>query len=130
MSLFRSSLFTVRVGNTDVGIGPSSVLKVVLDAADRAVDRKRAAVRDEVIARLMANVSFDKAYQALPAHCFALMQSLPQTDQVAFGQQIKLIQAAQLAPRVKSLLLGLALLNLVGEDVLRSAVNSLGGDIQ
>lgn len=129
MALFRSSLFNVHIGSEEVGIGPSSVLQVVLTATDRAVDRARARARDALVSRVMANVSFDKAYAALPAHCLALMQNLPQDDQKGLANQIVAIRSGEMPPRVKSLVLGLALLNVVGEDVLRSAVASLGSDI-
>ncbi|MDA0160413.1 hypothetical protein OM076_09060 [Solirubrobacter ginsenosidimutans] len=42
---FRSSLFTTRVGNQDVGVGPSALLDTLLNAVDRAVDRRRAVER-------------------------------------------------------------------------------------
>jgi hypothetical protein len=106
------------------------VLTVVLQAADRAVDRRRAKVRNQVVTELMSDVSFDKGYQALPAYCFGLMQNLPRDDQKAAGEEIKHIQQGQIPARAKSLLLGLALLNVVGEDVLRSAVKTLGPDIR
>jgi len=45
MAFFRTSLFVVRSGDRDVGVGPSGFLQIFLGAADRAVDRKRAAAR-------------------------------------------------------------------------------------
>lgn len=130
MALFRTSLFVVRVGREDVGIGPSSILTIVLQAVDRAVDRRRAEVRDDFVAGLMKTVDFEKAFEALPAHCIALMQNLSEQDQQAFARQVKDIRSSQAPPRAKSYLLGLALLNLVGEDVLKSAVNTLGDEIR
>ncbi len=130
MALFRTSLFVVRVGREDVGIGPSSILAVVLQAVERAVDRGRAEVRDGFIAGLMKTVDFQKAFEALPAYCIALMQNLSEQDQQAFARQVKDIRDSQAPQRAKSYLLGLALLNLVGEDVLKSAVKTLGDEIR
>ena len=45
MGVFRSSLFNVRVGDTDVAVGPAAFLSIMLSAADRAVDRARAEPR-------------------------------------------------------------------------------------
>jgi hypothetical protein len=45
MAFFRSSLFTVRVGNLDIGVGPAAFLQIILNAADRACDRERAQPR-------------------------------------------------------------------------------------
>lgn len=41
MALLRSSLFTVRIGHQDVGIGFNAVIQIFLRATDAAVDRKR-----------------------------------------------------------------------------------------
>ena len=46
MALFRSSLFIVKVGGQDLGIGPGGVLQSLLAAADRGVDRWRGTQRD------------------------------------------------------------------------------------
>lgn len=42
MAFFRSSLFTIRVGDKDVPLGLGLILQVLLDVTDRAVDRGRA----------------------------------------------------------------------------------------
>lgn len=62
MALFRSSLFTVHVGDRDIAVGPVSFLQVFRDAADRAVDRLRAKERGEWVAKLMEGVEHAKAF--------------------------------------------------------------------
>lgn len=130
MALFRSSLFTVRAGDTDVGIGPAGLLQILLDAADRAVDRERANPRAEAVAVIMRGVSFEKAYAALPVFCFELMQNVSVEEQERFGDKVNRLVAADIAPEIKTLSLGLALMNVVGETVLSSAVGSLGASIR
>src|SRR6185312_503914 len=61
MALFRSSLFTIRVGNADIGIGPAAFLQILLTAADRACDRERAKPRAAAVQEIMSGVSFEKA---------------------------------------------------------------------
>jgi hypothetical protein len=61
MAAFRSSLFTVRVGDQDVGVGPQGLLQIILDAADRGVDRERAAGRAAEVATAMKDLSFQRA---------------------------------------------------------------------
>jgi len=80
MAFFRTSLFVVRAGDRDVGIGPSGFLQVFLSAADRAVDRQRAAARSETVATVMEGVDFEKAKKALPLYCVALMQNVSAED--------------------------------------------------
>jgi len=65
MAFFRTSLFVVRAGDRDVGVGPSGFLQIFLGAADRAVDRKRAAARSDAVDKVMKGVDFAKAWKAL-----------------------------------------------------------------
>jgi len=59
------------------------------------------------------------------------MQNLPPKDQDALASQIKSIQAAvDITPTVKAALLGLSLIDVVGEDVLASAVSTLRTEIK
>src|SRR6266567_7828611 len=53
MAFFRTSLFVVRAGDRDVGIGPSGFLQIFLSAADRAVDRLRAEGRSGKVGEIM-----------------------------------------------------------------------------
>jgi hypothetical protein len=130
MAFFRTSLFVVRAGDRDVGIGPSGFLQIFLGAADKGVDRKRAAARSDAVATVMKGVDFDKAVQALPPYCLALMQSVLPDDQQVLKRALDALQASGAEPSVKSLLLGLELINVVGVDVLRTAVRSLGDQIR
>lgn len=130
LALFRSSLFLVRVGDQDVGMGPSAFLHSVLDAADRGVDRQEANVRSRVVADAMRGISFPKAHQSLPAYTFALMQNVPENVQVQVGRQIDALRTATMPDSAKVLLLGLLLMNVVGGEVLRSAVSGLRDEIK
>ncbi len=130
MAILRTSLFTVKVGEETISIGPSRFLEVMLTAVDRGVDRKRGEARAKVISKIMGNVSFEKAYTALPSYCFTLMQNLPSENPKQFGEQITLIRNSHMSPRVKSQVLGLLLMNLVGENVLSAAIQSIGDEIK
>ena len=81
MAFFRSSLFVVRAGDRDVGVGPSGFLQIFLTAADRAVDRKRAAARSDAVAAVMKGIDYTKALKALPPYCLGLMQNVSPEDQ-------------------------------------------------
>jgi hypothetical protein len=130
MALFRSSLFTVRVGNSDVGVGPSTFLSLTLAACDRGVDRDRAQERAKMAKSLMTNVSYEKADDALPAVALGLMQNLDAADQAALSVQLeKIRQDKDISNQAKALLLGLALATVVGPEVLAQAKQTLGKDI-
>ena len=130
MAFFRTSLFVVRAGDRDVGIGPSGFLQIYLAAADRAVDRKRAAARSGAVDKAMKDIDFDKAVKALPPYCLGLMQNVSPEDQQVLRQALDLLKASDAEPSVKALLLGIELINVVGADVLTTAVNSLGDEIR
>lgn len=127
MAIFRSSIFNARVGDSDVGIGPAGLLQILLAAADRAVDRRRATQRSASVAKIMEGVSFAKSQAALPAVCLVLMQNLPREEQEALAAEVLNLRGNTLIDEAaKSLSLGLVLTKYVGEEVLAAAVRSLG----
>lgn len=130
MALLRASIFTVREGERVIPIGPSRFLEVVLASVKDSVDRKRAEQRGISVSDIMKDVDFQKAWVALPAYCFGLLQNLPQEEQDKFGKKMALLANAPMSDRVKSLLLGLSLMNLVGEKVLATAVRNLDKEIR
>jgi hypothetical protein len=130
MAFFRTSLFIVRAGDRDVGVGPSGFLQIFLAAADRAVDRKRAAARSYAVAEVMKGIDFHKAVKALPPYCIALMQNVSTEDQQVLNRVIDALEKREGEPNVKALLLGIELINVVGVDVLTTAVKDLREQIQ
>ena len=130
MAFFRTSFFVVRAGDRDVGIGPSGFLQIFLAAADRSVDRKRASARSDAVAQVMTGVDFSKGMKALPPYCLALMQNVSPEDQDELRKALNDLEERAAGPSVKSLLLGIELINVVGVDVLTTAVKSLGEQIR
>lgn len=131
MALFRSSLFTVRAGDRDIAVGPGSFLQIFRDLADRAVDRVRAEARSDVVAKLMPEISYPKAFQGLPPYCLALMQNVPDEEQKELTRSlVALNNDKDIDDSIKVLILGLHLMNVVGPNVLGVAVQSLRDEIK
>ncbi|MFO7584308.1 MAG: hypothetical protein R6W69_06220 [Anaerolineales bacterium] len=130
MVILRTSLWNVQVGDENVPIGLKNFLETLLGSVDRAVDRKRAQQRAEAVSKTMKDVDFEKASRALPSYCFGLLQNLSVEEQEQFARKVALLTSSPMNNRVKSLLLGLSLMNLVGEKVLETAVNNLADDIR
>lgn len=130
MAVLRSSFYSVRIGEEDVQVGPGNLLKIILDTADRDVDRVRARQRAAIINNVLRDVVFEKAYMALPSYCFALVQNLSDEDQRDAAEEIAALAETAMPDEVRVRLLGLTLMNVVGEGVLREAVTSLGGEIR
>lgn len=125
LAFFRAKVVTLRVGDNDVGVGPSFILETVLRAADRAVDRVRAEPRATTVSDIMQGVAFEESKVVLPAYCFALMQNVTVEEQQKVALEIDGLTGTDMPDRVKALSLGLLLLNIVGERVLTIAVEQL-----
>lgn len=67
VAFFRTSLFSVRMGDQDVPIGPSTVLQVMTRALDQAVDRERARNRATAVREIMSEISYEASGAALPS---------------------------------------------------------------
>jgi hypothetical protein len=133
MAFFRSALFNVKAGDTEVAVGPAILFQILMFATDRAVDRTRGQQRSDLAAQIMKGVSFKLAKEALPAFCFELMQNVPLDEQQHFRQVVDALASkpsSDMRDSVKSLNLGLMLMNVVGKQVLSTAVRALGERIQ
>jgi hypothetical protein len=129
MALFRSSLFTVRAGDRDIGVGPGSFLQIFRDAADREVDRVRADARGTTVAKRMEGIDYRKAYEGLVPYCLALMQNVPNDEQRRLVDALKLLDGEKIDDAIKVRILGLNLLNVVGPAVLTAAVEALRDEL-
>jgi hypothetical protein len=146
MALFRSSLFIARIGEQEVGIGPSIVLQTVLNAADAGVDRESAKARAPAVEKIMRGVDANKAKDILPLFCYRLLQSsLPEgeynvmkskVDDIFSGKKESIAvgpedqQVVEVAANSKAYLVGLILMNYMGADVLGVGVKTLGSEIK
>jgi hypothetical protein len=133
MALFRSSLLNVKIGGTDVSIGPGFAFQILLFATDREVDRILGQQRSADVAIIMRGISFALAQEALPSYCFELLQNVPIAEQQNFGQAVGALAAkpaSEMTDSGKALNLGLMLMNSVGKKVLDTAVAALGPTIR
>lgn len=126
IAFFRASLFTAKVGGADVAIGPGAFLQMALAAVDRGLSRRDALPTMREVPKIMQDVIFDKAKEALPMICFGSMQNLAPEEQKMVGEKIKELDGSALDPADKSIHLGLLLAHAVGLDVLREGVAALG----
>jgi hypothetical protein len=130
MALFRTSLFTIRAGDKDIGVGPATFLQIFRDAADREVDRLRAQSRSLRVGELMNGLDYQKASDGLTPYCLALMQNLPGDDQQKLLKAVELLDAEQIDNAIKVRILGLQLIDVVGPDVLAAAVKALESELK
>jgi hypothetical protein len=130
IAFFRTSFFTTKVGDKEIGIGPSALLKAFLESCDRLVNRDQAKVRASLIEKMMKEVDFEKAKSALPSLCLVLFEGLDADEQQALGEQVKRLSEDKDMPAgTKAKILGAYLLRQVGADVVGEAVRTLGDKI-
>jgi hypothetical protein len=127
MAIFRTALFRVTVGDEEIGVGPVAFLDIILGATDREVDRRRAKERAPKVVAIMATLPFTIMSNPLPTFAMTLLQNLEPERQTLLANQInKLTDPTNTMPdEAKSLILGLLLMNEVGEDVLKASVDGL-----
>ena len=126
-ALFRTSLFTVRVDERDVGIGPSAVLDVLLKTVDRDVDRRRGIARMAIANELASGLSFERDAPALAAYAVGGLQNLSPAEAVWLGERGKALRERDdVSDDVKIRLFALDLTVLVGEAGLAAAIAQLG----
>ncbi len=131
MAFFRSGFFTVRIGGSDIAVGPNLILQVMLKALDRTYDRQRAVPRSTAVTSIMGGISFAQVKEALPTLCFDLMQNVTDSEVSDLNTQIAALSASTtMSDDAKILSLGLQLFNIVGEGTLDAAVRALGNNIQ
>jgi hypothetical protein len=130
IAFFRTSFFTTKVGDKEIGIGPSALLKAFLESCDRLVNRDQAKERAKIIEDVMKDVDFAKAKSALPSLCLVLFEGLDADEQQALGEQIaRLDENKDMDNAAKGRILGAYLLRKVGPDVVKEAVRTLGDRI-
>jgi hypothetical protein len=126
--VLRSSLFKVRVGDTDVGIGPPAVLDTLLLIADRGVDRREAVSRAQDVSALVAHVKdYRIIANMLTKYSLALMQNVDERTSKELGEAIgKILSDPDIPDAIKMDIVALRLGVVVGPDVLEAAVDALG----
>jgi hypothetical protein len=131
LAFFRSSISILRIGNRDVGIELAAIVNTMLEAVDKSVDRSQAKRRSKVVREAMDGISFARAYVGLPTYCLGLLQNASPEDQVALSKQVaELVRRKDMSEHHKVLALGVAVLNVVGPQILREGIAALGESIR
>jgi hypothetical protein len=127
MAIFRSSLFVIGKEDQEVSIGPNAILEILLNALDKEVDRFRGQERAKIVKDIMEFVHYDDAILDISVLSKALLQNLSADDNAKIDEVRKQIEIiTDIDPDVRKYLLGLRIMDVVGEDVLRQAIGIRG----
>jgi hypothetical protein len=124
-AFFRTAIARTRVGDQDIGVGPSFVIETLLAVTDREVDRWRAEERARDIAPLMADIPVAFVTTALVPYTLNLLQNVSAQERQDIETKIESIITKRLDEDIKPFIYGLMLVNIVGLDVLSKAKVSL-----
>jgi hypothetical protein len=123
MALLRVGI-SVQFSSETVSISLATLLRPLLRAADNEVDRARASHKLAVARELMFTLDASKALEELPPLCLSLMRSVSDEEEKELADYVKGLRQENLRDELKLINLGAALLNIVGENVLRNAVKA------
>jgi hypothetical protein len=130
LAVLRTSLMKLRVNSgDDISVGPAVIIEQLLSVVDRSVDRHLAQHRATIASELASRIDFDRDRTSLVSLCLVLLQNPSATEQ----QQMTSVSQAlagrtDLPASIKAISLLLALLGLVGETVLREAVEQVAAN--
>ena len=129
MAFFFTLLFVVRAGDKDVGVGPSGFLQIFWSRRPGSGSQAGGGTF-RCCDYGDGDVDFADALST-PTCCLALMQNVkPRQHRQVLNRVVEDLEKRDAEPSVKALLLEIELINVVGVDMLTTAVNSLGGQIR
>jgi len=129
-ALFRSAIVRSKIGDADVGIGPSFVIETLLGVTDREIDRERGNVRANQVTPIMIDLPSTFVSDALVPYCLSLLQNLSAQERENIDTKVNALSTKKIDPGIKPVIVGLLLVNLVGFSVLDRACVELGSLIK
>lgn len=129
-AFFRTAIAKTKVGDMEIGVGPSFVIDTFLGTTDRSIDRQRAQNRTSTIPEKMRGIPPQFAAVDLTDFCVTAMQNLPAEHEKTLKTRTASYASSQLDDNVKSMLIGFAITEYVGPNVLSEAITRLDSEIQ
>lgn len=123
--VLRSKVFTARIGDEQVSIGPGYVVDQLLSIIDAQIDRRRALERVRIVVDVMTGRDFEGSKQHASTMVTGSRQSLSLQDQKDLANQMREIIDRQIPDQEKSYALGFVLLDFMGEEFLREVATNL-----
>jgi len=126
LALLCASVFKARVHDTDVSVGPAIVIEQILKVVDRAIDRKLAEQRANIVAEFVPKVDFASQGMALCSVSLALLQNHTADEKAKIEAVYEELKANDdIDARTRSTILILAVLDSLGKKALGQAVKTI-----
>lgn len=128
-AFFRTAIAKTKVGDMEIGVGPSFVIDTFLGTTDRSIDRRRAQHRTFTVPEKMRGIPPQFAAVDLTDFCVTAMQNLPAEQEKTLKTRTASYASSQLNDNVKSMLIGFAITEYVGPNVLFESIGQLANEI-
>jgi hypothetical protein len=128
MSFLRSGIFVSKTNADDkeTSFGPAIILQRVLDVLSSQVDRQRAIQRDKFVASAAQRIRTDEDLSHFAFYASSLMQTLSDEQTQNLHLAMTEVQSNPQVPLFrKNQVCLLLLLNLLGEDALKAALDRM-----
>jgi hypothetical protein len=118
--ILRSRVFTARLGDEQVSIGPGYIVDQLLGIIDAQIDRRRALQRVSIVVGVMDGKEFDGSRIHAATMITGSRQNLSLQAQQDLANQIREVVDRKIPDQEKSYALGFILLDFMGEEFLKA----------
>jgi hypothetical protein len=118
--ILRSRVFTARLGDEQVSIGPGYIVDQLLGIIDAQIDRRRALQRVSIVVGIMDGKEFDGSRIHAATMITGSRQNLSLQDQKDLANQIREVGDRKIPDQEKAYALGFILLDFMGEEFLKA----------
>lgn len=125
--VLRARVFTARLGDEQVSIGPGYIVDQLLNIIDAQIDRRRALQRVSIVVDVMDGKEFDGSRIHASTMILGSRQNLSLQDQKDLANQIREVEVRKISDQEKSYALGFILLDFMGEGFLKAVAEKLPG---
>ena len=123
--VLRSKVFTARLGDESISIGPGYIVDQLLGIIDRQIDRRRALQRVRIVTRVMEGRDFEGSRVHASTMITGSRQNLSLQEQRDLANQIREILDRKISDQERSYALGFILLDFMGEEFLEAVAEKL-----
>ena len=118
--LMRSKFLKININGKEAAIGPEVIINVFLETLEVKIDRERGKVRRDLVEQHMAGIHFEKAAGYVVTTIQGARQTATPEQIKSMLDEIDKIFRVQTDPADKSYALGYMILDMMGEDFLKT----------
>lgn len=131
MAIMRSAFISLKLGEAKYSVGPGVLLDILLSHLDKKIDQERATSSAIEVHDVMRNIDFSKANLPLPTVCLHMLEQVSRDDQEEMRREVEKFNTTPgMTQEAQNICLGISIKKVAGLEVLKTAVDILGKEIQ